>query len=101
MFSSIESFYDADFDDIPSYEFNGEKCYLSDLIDWRIDASNILNGNGEIDSSFYTIGTITSGTTLTTASGEFANTAFQQTGKYLLPSGTTDGDVEYLSLIHI
>ena len=95
VFSSIESFYDADFDEIPSYEFNGEKCYLSDLIDWRIDASNILNGNGEIDSSVYTIGTITSGTTLTTASGEFANTAFQQTGKYLLPSGTTDGDVEY------
>ena len=95
VFASVESFYDADYDDIPSYEYGGEKCYLSDVIDWRIDASNILNGNGEIDSSVYTIGTIISGTTLTTASGDFANTAFQQTGKYLLPSGTTDGDVEY------
>ena len=95
VFASVESFYDADYDDIPSYEYGQETCYLSDLIDWRIDASNILNGNGEIDSSVYTIGTIISGTTLTTASGDFANTAFQQTGKYLLPSGTTDGDVEY------
>ena len=95
VFASVESFYDTDYDDIPSYEFGGEKCYLSDLIDWRIDATNILNGNGEIDSSVYTIGTIISGTTLTTASGDFANTAFKQTGKYLLPSGTTDGDVEY------
>ena len=95
VFASVESFYDADYDDIPSYEYGQETCYLSDLIDWRIDATNILNGNGEIDSSVYTIGTIISGTTLTTASGDFANTAFKQTGKYLLPSGTTDGDVEY------
>ena len=95
VFASVESFYDADYDDIPSYEYGQETCYLSDLIDWRIDATSILNGNGEIDSSVYTIGTIISGTTLTTASGDFANTAFKQTGKYLLPSGTTDGDVEY------
>ena len=95
VFASVESFYDTDYDDIPSYEYGQETCYLSDLIDWRIDATNILNGNGEIDSSVYTIGTIISGTTLTTASGDFANTAFKQTGKYLLPSGTTDGDVEY------
>ena len=95
VFASVESFYDTDYDDIPSYEYGQETCYLSDLIDWRIDATSILNGNGEIDSSVYTIGTIISGTTLTTASGDFANTAFKQTGKYLLPSGTTDGDVEY------
>ena len=57
-----------------------------------------LTGNGEIDSTPYTITTIISGTTLTTASGDFANTAFKQTGKYLLPSGTTDGDVEYYLL---
>ena len=94
VFASVESFYDADYDDIPSYEFDGEKCYLSDLIDWRIDAAAKLTGNGEI-STPYTISGLTSGTTLTTASGEFANTAFSQTGKYLLPSGTTDGDVEY------
>ena len=94
VFASVESFYDADYDDIPSYEFDGEKCYLSDLIDWRIDATSKLTGNGEVTTP-YTMSALTSGTTLTTASGEFANTAFRQTGKYLLPSGTTDGDVEY------
>ena len=95
VFASVESFYDADYDDIPSYEYGQEKCYLSDLIDWRIDASNLFGStNGEIGTP-YSITVPESGTTLTTASGDFANTQFKQTGKYLLPSGTTDGDVEY------
>ena len=68
---------------------------MSDLIDWRIDASNLFGStNGEIGTP-YSITVPESGTTLTTASGDFANTQFKQTGKYLLPSGTTDGDVEY------
>ena len=96
VFASRESYYDADFDNIPSYEYGGETCYLSDVLDWRIDADPILNGNGEIDA-VYTIntGTIVSGTSLTSPSGTFANTNFAQTGIFLLPSGTTDGDLEY------
>ena len=52
VFTTVESFYNADFDDIPTYEFDGEMLYLSDLIDWRIDAANILSGNGELDTSY-------------------------------------------------
>ena len=97
VFATVESFYDADFDDIPSYEFNGERIYLSDLIDWRIDADPILSGTGEINTGVYTInvGAIAGSTTAVTVAGEYANTNFQQTGRYLLPSGTTDADVEY------
>ena len=97
VFTTVESFYNADFDDIPTYEFDGEMLYLSDLIDWRIDAANILSGNGELDTSPYSIntGAIAASTDLTTASGEFANTSFTQTGRYLLPSGTTDADISY------
>lgn len=97
VFATVESFYNADFDDIPTYEFDGEILYLSDLIDWRIDATNILSGNGELDTSPYSIntGSITGSTDLTTPSGEFGNTNFTQTGRYLLPSGTTDADISY------
>jgi len=97
VFSTVESFYDADFDDIPSYEFNGERLYLSDLIDWRVDAAPILSGTGEINTGVYTINvaSITGSTTAVTIAGEYANTNYQQTGRYLLPSGTTDADTEF------
>ena len=54
VFASVESFYDADYDDIPSYEYGQEKCYLSDIIDWRIDAESTLNmsGGGEIATPY-------------------------------------------------
>ena len=97
VFATVESFYNADFDEIPTYEFDGEVIYLSDIIDWRIDATAILLGNGELDTSPYTLdtNTIETSTDLTTASGEFGNTDFAQTGRYLLPSGTTDADISY------
>ena len=98
VFASVESFYDADYDDIPSYEYGQEKCYLSDIIDWRIDAESTLNmsGGGEIATPYTIDATkITAGTTLNTPQGEYGNIVFKATSRYLLPSGTTDGDVEY------
>lgn len=51
-FSTANSYYNADFDDIPSCRFGGVKYYLSDLIDFRINQNPITTGTGLINNPF-------------------------------------------------
>ena len=51
-FSTANSYYNADFDDIPSCKFGGKTYYLSDLIDFRINQTPITTGSGIISSPF-------------------------------------------------
>jgi len=51
-FSTANSYYNADFDDIPSYKFGRTKYYLSDLIDFRINQTPITVGSGTINTPF-------------------------------------------------
>ena len=97
QFYSVNSYYNADYDDIPSYKVNGEVIYLSDHIDWRINKENIFTGSttGEYNNPFTldasvivdNIGLINYGGTTTNR--------FVFSNNYILPTGTTDGDIEY------
>ncbi len=51
-FSTANSYYNSDFDDIPSYKFRGQKYYLSDLIDFRINQTPFTTGSGTIAQPF-------------------------------------------------
>ena len=51
-FTTVNSFYNADLDKIPSYVLDGEKIYLSDVIDFRLDQSDVVTGDGTAQSPF-------------------------------------------------
>ena len=51
-FTTVNSFYNADLDKIPSYIFEGEEIYLSDIIDFRLDQSDVVTGDGTAQSPF-------------------------------------------------
>jgi len=90
-FYTVNSYYDADYKAIPYYPIRGERIYLSNLIDWRTNQSNILSNDGSYDSPFaINASDIAASTTLE----DFENRNYNF-NSYLTPSGTTDGDIEY------
>ena len=95
QFYTVNSYYDAEFDDIPSINIGGETLYCSDHIDWRINQADVyINSNtgGEITSPF----TINPGEILDNTNPlSYGNTNYLTSSQYLLPTGTTDGDIEY------
>jgi hypothetical protein len=93
-FYTVNSYYDADFDEIPYYSYDGNKLYLSDLIDWRINQSDVytVSSTGEYNNPHTIDPTqIISGTNLLS----YGNTNYNISSDYLIPTGTTDGDIEY------
>ncbi len=62
-FTTVNSFYNATLDEIPSFTFDNEDVYLSDVIDFRIDQLDVLTGDGSplipyaIDSSEIAVNT--------------------------------------------
>jgi len=93
QFYTVNSYYDADIDEIPSYNYDGNRVYLNDLIDWRINQLDtyVSTTSGEYNAP-YTINAneILANTNLLS----YGNTNYI-TSEYLFPSGTTDGDIEY------
>ena len=51
-FTTVNSFYNADLDKVPSYRFEDEEIYLSDVIDFRLDQSDVVTGDGTAQSPF-------------------------------------------------
>jgi len=45
-YTTVNSFYNSNLDNIPSYEVDGEKIYLSDIIDFRLDQDSAVTGDG-------------------------------------------------------
>ena len=90
-FYTVNSYYDAEYTDIPDYRVRGERIYLSNLIDWRTNQSNILSNDGSYTSP-YSIDDTQIATSTTLEDFENRNYNFNL---YLTPSGTTDGDIEY------
>ena len=90
-FYTVNSYYDADYKEIPDYRIGGERIYLSNLIDWRTNQTAALSGDGDYTTP-YTIdlGQIASSTTL----ADFSNRNYNF-GANIIPIGTTDGDIEY------
>ena len=90
-FYTVNSYYDADYKEIPYFDYRGEKLYLSNLIDWRTNQDNALSGDGDYTTP-YTINLtqILSSTTL----ADFENRNYNF-GAEIIPTGTTDGDIEY------
>jgi len=95
QFYTVNSYYDAEFDDIPSINIGEQTLYCSDHIDWRMNQSDVYSNSstgGEITSPFaINPGEILDDTNLLS----YGNTNYITSAQYLLPSGTTDGDVEY------
>ena len=93
QFYTVNSYYDADIDEIPSYVYDGNRVYLNDVIDWRINQSDtfVNTTTGEYNNP-HTINS--SEIILNTNLLSYGNTNYI-TSEYLLPCGTTDGDIEY------
>ena len=97
QFYNVESYYNAEYDDIPSYSVNGEIIYLSDHIDWRINKENVFVGSttGEFNNPFQlNSNLITDNIGLNNYGGTTTNRYIFSTN-YVIPTGTTDGDIEY------
>jgi len=91
QFYTINSYYDTTYDEIPYYDTDESRVYLSNVLDWRINQNNAVTGNGDYVDPFIIDATeIATNTTLLTYTN--ANYKFNQ---YLLPTGSTDGDIEY------
>ena len=95
QFYTVNSYYDAEFDVIPSINIGGETLYCSDHIDWRINQVDIYTNSstgGEITAPF----AINPGDILDDTNPlSYGNTNYITSAQYLIPTGTTDGDVEY------
>ena len=95
QFYTVNSYYDAEFDDIPSINIGGETLYCSDHIDWRINQVDVYTNSstgGEITAPF----AINPGDILDDTNPlSYGNTNYITSAQYLIPTGTTDGDVEY------
>ena len=97
QFYTVNSYYDADFDDIPSFKTTGTELYLSDFIDWRTNRDSVFlsSSTGEYNNPFTLDSSkLTSGSTLGNYGGTTTNT-YQTSSNFILPVGTTDGDVEF------
>ena len=90
-FYTVNSYYDADYKEIPYFNYKGERIYLSNLIDWRTNQGNILSGDGDYTTP-YTINLAQIASSTTLADFENRNYSF---GAEIIPTGTTDGDIEY------
>ena len=51
LFYTANSYYDAKIEEIPSFQWGGEEYYLNDVVDYRINQSDVFStGNGEFDN---------------------------------------------------
>ena len=51
LFYTANSYYDAKIEEIPSFEWGGEEYYLNDVVDYRINQSDVFStGNGEYNT---------------------------------------------------
>jgi hypothetical protein len=102
QFYTVNSYYDADYDDIPSYKLLGRDAYLTDYIDWRINRDSIFTSStsGEYNNPFtLNASLLVSGVPLSRYGSTTSNT-YQTSNNFVLPVGTTDGDVEYYLARH-
>lgn len=90
-FYTVNSYYDADYKEIPEFLFNGERIYLSNLIDWRTNQTAAVTGDGNYTTPYeIDLTQIASSTTL----ADYQNRNYNF-GSFIIPTGTTDGDIEY------
>ena len=94
QYYSVNSYYDAKIEEIPSFTVGEVNYYLNDCIDWRVNQEEVYTSGttGEFNSPF-TIDSaeIIVGTTLES----YGNTNYINTGNYILPAGISTADVEY------
>lgn len=102
QFYTVSSYYNADFDDIPSYNLAGDEIYLTDYIDWRINRSNVFlsSSTGEYNNPFTLNASDLVDNLRLGNYGSTSSNTYQTSTDYVLPIGTTDGDVEYYLARH-